>query len=256
MQKGIVSACLVVFTTLVTGCNDKEQAQVLTQSELATELLSCAGAHRTILEAEWTDTEDFKKSAAQLSATYFLQGAALTDVAFARQVEGASESVFRHQHQRLMDNDAGEEAIALVKDKISSCFELSKQWTERVSSFEGVRMPTLEEVMPTAAVVPKQFTAVLSCGMNGRNINILACFKDTELKVTQGNQSQLYKIYNLNSAGEATENGLQLVLPEQFEIVAQNSHRSLVLGIEITDEVGEVVHRDQVGQWGVINVSN
>ena len=100
------------------------------------------------------------------------------------------------------------------------------------------------------------YRAVLSCGMQGRNLNVMACFGDTDLKITKNNRSKIYKIYQLNSAGRMRGDGLHIDLPKSFTIKAQNSHRTLVLGIKILNKQDNVTYEDQVGKWGVINVGN
>ena len=100
------------------------------------------------------------------------------------------------------------------------------------------------------------YEAVISCGMNGQNINVLACFKDTDLKITKDGSSVVYKIYNLQSAGQTYQDGLHIDLPEHFSIKAQNSQDHLVLGVKITDKNGKTVFEDQAGKWDVISVGN
>lgn len=106
-------------------------------------------------------------------------------------------------------------------------------------------------VTPAAA-----YTATISCGMNGQNYNVLACFKDSELKITTAEGGKLYKVYNLEQAGVSDRAGLHISLPERFELNAQNSQRTLVLTISIKNTAGKEVYSDQQGQWGVISVKN
>lgn len=103
---------------------------------------------------------------------------------------------------------------------------------------------------------PAAYTANISCGMNGQNYNVLACFKDSELKITTAQGGKLYKVYNLEQAGVSDRTGLHISLPEHFELNAQNSQRTLVLSVSITDSTGKVVYSDQQGQWGVVSVKH
>ena len=100
------------------------------------------------------------------------------------------------------------------------------------------------------------YTAVLSCGMNGGHLNIAACFIDTELKITSNGRTGVYKVYNLNQVGREFRDGLHIRLSESFRLLAQNSDDTLTLGITITDENGQQVYQDMVGRYGVINVGN
>lgn len=100
------------------------------------------------------------------------------------------------------------------------------------------------------------YTAMISCGMNGQNYNVLACFKDTELKISTAAGGKLYKVYNLSQAGTMTQQGLQIPLPEHFELKAQNSQSTLVMTVLIKDSSGKVVFSDEQGHWGVVSVRN
>lgn len=102
----------------------------------------------------------------------------------------------------------------------------------------------------------EQYTAVISCGQNGKNLNVLACFTDTDLKITKNNRSKVYKVYQLNGLGQTYQDGMHIQLPESFEIMAQNSQDHLVLGVKILDSNNQVVFEDQAGKWGVIKVGN
>ena len=108
----------------------------------------------------------------------------------------------------------------------------------------------------TASQALAEFKAVLSCGMNGSHINVLACFSDTELKLTNNGQTDIYKIYNIGNLGSEYRDGLHIKLSNTFSFKAQNSHDTLVLGLTIYDSSNKVVFQDVAGMWGVINVGN
>jgi hypothetical protein len=111
----------------------------------------------------------------------------------------------------------------------------------------------------------KQFPyeAVISCG-TGSHINILACFAggsrgvDTELKLTNGDQSGMYKAYNFNQSGGREEaDGYHINLRKNFSLVAQNASDILILAVKVTDrQTGKVVYQNQAAHFGVISVRN
>ena len=107
-----------------------------------------------------------------------------------------------------------------------------------------------------ASLTYADYRAVLSCGMYGNHINILACFSDTELKLTNNGLNRVYKIYNISQLGREYSDGLHISLSEKFTIIAQNSHDTLILGINIFDASGNQVYQEEVGTWGVIKVGN
>jgi len=103
---------------------------------------------------------------------------------------------------------------------------------------------------------PAFYTATITCGMNGQNYNVVACFKDSDLKITTAEGGKLYKLYNLQQAGVIDKQGLHISLPEHFQLSAQNSQKTLVLSVSIKNSIGQVIYSDQQGQWGVVSVKN
>ena len=108
------------------------------------------------------------------------------------------------------------------------------------------------------------YTATLTCGMGGSDhINIFGCFAggsngvDTELEITNGQNYQMYKVYNLGQAGNEYNTGLEINLRDSFKIFAQNSAEYLVLSLKIIDNAtGASVFEDSAAQYGVISISN
>lgn len=127
-----------------------------------------------------------------------------------------------------------------------------------------------------------KYDAVFSCGQGGgSNINILACFAGsasgaaTDLSVTRDGLQRLYQLPQLANVQSTNgmlymranvdipdgmiidDTGLHVLLPEHFQLVAQNSQEHLVLGVKITEIRGrKVVYQQEVGQYGVIKVGN
>jgi len=109
------------------------------------------------------------------------------------------------------------------------------------------------------------YTATLTCGMGGGDhINIFGCFAgsgsygaDTELEITNGQNYQMYKVYNLGQAGNEYSTGLEINLKESFKIFAQNSAEYLVLSLKIIDNAtGATLYQDSAAQYGVISITN
>lgn len=103
------------------------------------------------------------------------------------------------------------------------------------------------------------YYAVISCGTPG-HLNIMPCFRSrygaqTELKVTNGGESQLYKIYNLRQAGREGPDGLHVDLKSNFMITAQNASEMMILSVSIFDRRdGKKLFGDQAAQFGVVTV--
>jgi hypothetical protein len=98
----------------------------------------------------------------------------------------------------------------------------------------------------------------------GDHINIVACFVgsgsygvDTELEITNGQNYQMYKPYNLTQAGSEYYSGFEIDLRDSFTIKAQNSSENLVLSLKIVDNAtGTTLYQDSAAEYGVIYVSN
>ena len=105
-------------------------------------------------------------------------------------------------------------------------------------------------------VAEETYTAVISCGVNGQHTNVLACFTDTDLKITKKNSSIAYDAYQLQGLGQAHQDGLHIRLPESFQIEAHSSQDTFVLGVKILNEKNEVVFDYQADKWGVILVKS
>lgn len=131
----------------------------------------------------------------------------------------------------------------------------------QVSNYELVdRLPGEESLaaaeQPEPQTANTKYNALITCSMGAQSYNVLACFTKTELKIKSAEKTELYKVYDLSRAGTLTQQGLSVELPEHFELTAQNSHRSLVLGIIIKSLSGETVFTDKVGHYEYISVRN
>lgn len=105
------------------------------------------------------------------------------------------------------------------------------------------------------------YRAELTCGLSGRHMLLLACFSSsalsTEIELRNGEAYGLYKPYEIQRLGVETERGFNINLKNNFELQVQNASESLVLGVRILDiRSGELLFQKQVGQFGVITVSN
>jgi hypothetical protein len=107
------------------------------------------------------------------------------------------------------------------------------------------------------------YVATLSCEFQGNHTNIAACFlggeyaANTQLELTNGNSSQIYQGYELNSVGRELRSGLVIDLTRSFNMQAQNASDRLSLRLRIVERKGgEVVFEDIVSQYGVISVQN
>ena len=104
------------------------------------------------------------------------------------------------------------------------------------------------------------YYVVVSCGFDGRHMNILACFAgrvDTEIELSNGRDYGLYQSYQIGRLGTEYTDGLHINLRSTFDFKAQNSSESLILGAKVFSRAtGDVLFQKQVSRYGVIRVSN
>jgi hypothetical protein len=102
------------------------------------------------------------------------------------------------------------------------------------------------------------YYAYITCGFNGQHLNIMACFGGnvgTEIELRNGNEYGLYKIHQIPGLGRETRDGLLIDLRHNFELTAQNSSESLILGVNIYNRLtDEMTFQKQVSTYGVIAV--
>lgn len=104
------------------------------------------------------------------------------------------------------------------------------------------------------------YYALVTCGFQGNHINSIACFGGrvgTEIELRNGNEYGLYKIHEIHSLGQESSRGLRIALRRNFELKAQNSNETLILGVAIIDvKTDKIVFQKQVSRFGVISVKN
>lgn len=105
------------------------------------------------------------------------------------------------------------------------------------------------------------YKALITCKVARSSYRPAACFAGqgitTKLRVRKNNQVFTYNFYELTKAGNETREGLEIELPSSFQIVAQNAQEYINLGVTIYDQVDQkTIHSEEVGRFGVINISN
>jgi len=118
-------------------------------------------------------------------------------------------------------------------------------------------------LLPASAQQSRDYPyyALVSCGMQGNHINVLACFSGrhvgTELELKNGDQYGLYKVYEISRLGNETREGLRIDLRRNFELKAQNSSDSLILTVTVVDSAsGKRLFQKSATQFGVVSVAN
>jgi hypothetical protein len=154
--------------------------------------------------------------------------------------------------------EAQKQASQCQASKYKNCDALSS-----APSSTNVRNQNQTQAPPVQAQ-PRDtsYTATITCGMGpNEHLNIHVCFagsgSPTEIELKNGDKYGLYKVHTLNQIGREDYEGLKIKLENNFSIKAQNSDKTLILGLKITgDQTGRVVYQKQVGQYGVLSISN
>lgn len=160
------------------------------------------------------------------------------------------------ERQRLAEARAAEEKARKEQEQAELAAKQKREEEEKR------RREVAERERQERAEYAKNFPyyAVLSCGFRGDHMNILACFAGrvgTEIELRNGTQYGLYKVHDIGRLGRETREGLRIDLRRNFEIKAQNSNDTLVLGLKIYDRMNnEVVFEKQVARFGVILIKN
>jgi len=108
-----------------------------------------------------------------------------------------------------------------------------------------------------------RFAATLSCGRNGRHINILLCLMGedrgptTEFELTNGGSYRMYQFSDIRALGQERSDGVKFGLKTDFAIKVQNASRNFILTLKIIDpKNGKTVFEKSAAHFGVISVTN
>jgi len=178
---------------------------------------------------------------------------------------GLEAAVREMQASRYSTSSEVGDVLSFLKDNAEAA---GRPGTTAVS-IRDARQKAAREASEAGAVAERRrredyakeypYIAVLTCGMPG-HINIMACFVggsrgvDTELKLRNGSNSVMYKTYNLQQAGQERRDGFYIDLRRNFDLQAQNSSNTLILGLKIIDRVsGNVLYQDQAARFGLVS---
>lgn len=106
------------------------------------------------------------------------------------------------------------------------------------------------------------YTATISCGINDRHINIMACMSGrssvkSQLELTNGKQYKMYQQWEVSQLGNQTAEGLVIPLRSNFKIKMQNVDNTLLLSVKVvSNATGRVVFTKSAAMYGVIILDN
>lgn len=106
------------------------------------------------------------------------------------------------------------------------------------------------------------YTATISCGMNDRHLNIMACMSGrsslkSQLELTNGSQYKMYQAWEISQLGRETSEGIVIPLRRNFKIKMQNVDDTLLLSAKVvSNATGQVVFTKSAARFGLILVEN
>jgi murein DD-endopeptidase MepM/ murein hydrolase activator NlpD len=160
------------------------------------------------------------------------------------------------ERRRAAELAAAEERARLEKEQAEQAARQRRQDEERRQTERAERERA--ERARIANTFP--YYALITCGFRGQHTNVLACFAGrvgTELELRNGQRYGLYKVHEISSLGQETREGLRIDLQRKFELRAQNSDDTLILGVKIIDRsTNETLFEKQVSRFGVISVKD
>ncbi len=158
------------------------------------------------------------------------------------------------ERRRAAEQAAAEERARVEKEQAEQAARQRRLDEERRQA-ERVERERAERAR-IASTFP--YYALITCGFRGQHTNVLACFAGrmgTEIELRNGAKYGLYKVHEISGLGQETREGLRIDLQKKFELRAQNSDDTLILGVKIVDRsTNETLFEKQVGRFGVISV--
>lgn len=162
------------------------------------------------------------------------------------------------EKKQLAEQKAQE--LAIKKAEQERALAIQKAEQEKIMAQQRAQEAERQKRLAYARENP--FEAILSCEIDGRSDMLIICFSDsgrmdTELKIDNGSESDVYKYYELDKLGRQQQDGLHLILKNRFQIIARNASDFAKLRLKIIDNAsGQLIKNMSVGHRGVINIGN
>jgi hypothetical protein len=232
------------------------------EAELAAKRLAEERERQARVEAEERDrrlkeSPEYRRQQAELERRRVAELLAAEDKT--RREKDQIEQAARLQRQEAERRRAAEQAAAEERARV-----------EKEQAEQAARQRRLDEERRQAERVEREraerariastfpYYALITCGFRGQHTNVLACFAGrvgTEIELRNGAKYGLYKVHEISGLGQETREGLRIDLQKKFELRAQNSDETLILGVKIVDRsTNETLFEKQVGRFGVISV--
>ena len=210
----------------------------LAASEFAGQVRTNAAGLKSLADKGIRDKAAFDRAVEEMRAAKYGDGSAVSDVlAYLDDKAAAAEK-------------RGATAVSIRDERVRA----QRAEAERRAQEEQRRRAEYAKEFP--------YTATISCGMNDRHINVMACMSGsgslkTQLELNNGSQYKMYQPWEMNQAGRETSEGVVIPLRSDFKLKIQNVHDTLILSVKIVANAnGRVVFNKSASRFGVILVDN
>jgi hypothetical protein len=135
---------------------------------------------------------------------------------------------------------------------------------ERISAQRAESERRAQEEQRARAEYAREFpyTATLTCGVNDRHINIMACMSGrnslkSELELANGSQYKMYQPWEVRQAGRETAEGVVIPLRSNYKIRLRNVDETLILSLKVVaNATGRVVYNRSASRFGSVYHEN
>lgn len=184
-------------------------------------------------------------------------------------VTGAGEVQAARERLKKYDPRAGQDLdvlLALLQDEADA----RKQGVS-IEKLQAARAEREARQAKEAAAARKEndkrmakdfpFVLTLRCRIGTSSIGLEPCLRedsvDTELELRNGDDYRMYKIYDVQTLGRRTDDGVEVDLRQKFSLRVQNASKTAVLDVVIRDRLaGSIKYQQSAGQFKVIAVQN
>ena len=185
-----------------------------------------------------------------------------------RDKAGFDRVVDEMRSARYSDNAVVNDVLNYLNDKAAAADKRGATAVsirdERAAAQRAEAERRAQEEQRRRAEYAKEFpyTATISCGMNDRHLNIMACMSGrsslkSQLELTNGSQYKMYQAWEVTQAGRETSEGVVIPLRRNFKIKMQNVDDTLLLSAKVvSNATGQVVFTKSAARFGLILVEN
>lgn len=223
------------------------------------------------LREAWAKRQGFDSLAASEFASQIRANAAtlksLSDKGI-RDKAGYDRVTDEMRSTKYSDSTSASDVLAYLEDKAAAAEKRGATAVsirdERIRAQRAEAERRAQEEQRRRAEYAKEFpyTATISCGMNDRHINIMACMSGrgslkSELELSNGSQYKMYQAWEVTQAGRETTEGMVIPLRSNFKLKIQNVDDTLILSVKIVSNANNrVVFNKSASRFGVILIEN